>query len=201
MTQASASLDTDFGGSSPQATICAEWLFDRYYDRICSLASSLLGNEEDAVETTLDVLSTAAASVLEVGTRSPVFLALYRDCIRACLDRNGFAGRESTEDSDDDFPAFSNEGRHSLPVADWTAEADRLPFPLVRDAIRRFIGELPHPWRIAVILVDVQGLTVEEVGRILDLPARTVIGRLHRGRLSLRGKLSDYSLATRRAIA
>jgi RNA polymerase sigma-70 factor (ECF subfamily) len=183
------------GSNPPPAAVCAEWLFDRYYDRICSLAMSLLENEEAARQTTLDVLS-AAVTVAERGQAGiPPFLWLYRSAIRACVGAAGRAAFAWGDPTDACLPAFSDEGRHALPVDDWTATSERIPHPLVSDAVRRFIGELPHPGRIAVILVDVQGLTVDEVGRILDLPPATVIARLHRARLCLREKLSGFSLA------
>ena len=50
----------------------------------------------------------------------------------------------------------------------------------------RALERVPDPFRMAVRLRDVDGLTYEEIGRLLDIPPGTVMSRLHRGREWLR---------------
>jgi RNA polymerase sigma-70 factor (ECF subfamily) len=54
------------------------------------------------------------------------------------------------------------------------------------------ISELPEEFRVVVLLRDVQGLSNAQVADILDLTVAAVKSRLHRARLVLRKKLSDY---------
>ena len=59
--------------------------------------------------------------------------------------------------------------------------------------IKRALQEIPEEFRIAVYLADVEGFSYKEIANIVDVPAGTVMSRLHRGRKLLRGKLADYA--------
>ncbi|MFQ5848514.1 MAG: sigma-70 family RNA polymerase sigma factor [Candidatus Methylomirabilales bacterium] len=63
---------------------------------------------------------------------------------------------------------------------------------LVRVDLNEALGQLPDPFRTAILLSDVEGLSIEEVAEIMDCPKNTVKTRLFRGRRLLREQLSDY---------
>lgn len=52
---------------------------------------------------------------------------------------------------------------------------------------------LPEGYRWALLLVDVQSLTIEEAAEALDIAPGTIKSRLHRGRAMLRDRLHDYA--------
>lgn len=51
--------------------------------------------------------------------------------------------------------------------------------------VRRALDTLPPEFRAVVVLVDIEGLSYEEVADVLGCPVDTVRSRLHRGRLAL----------------
>lgn len=59
--------------------------------------------------------------------------------------------------------------------------------------IKRALQEIPEEFRIVVYLADVEGFSYKEIAEIVDVPAGTVMSRLHRGRKQLREKLADYA--------
>ena len=59
--------------------------------------------------------------------------------------------------------------------------------------IKRALQEIPEEFRIAVYLADVEGFSYKEIADIVEVPAGTVMSRLHRGRKLLREKLADYA--------
>jgi len=59
--------------------------------------------------------------------------------------------------------------------------------------IKRALQEIPEEFRIAVYLADVEGFSYKEIAEIVEVPAGTVMSRLHRGRKLLREKLADYA--------
>ena len=73
----------------------------------------------------------------------------------------------------------------------WGPEANVLTVE-VRDLIIRALATLPPRQREVVVLRDIQGLSAEEVCRMLGLAPGNVRVLLHRGRLRLREALEDY---------
>ncbi len=57
--------------------------------------------------------------------------------------------------------------------------------------VHNAIAALEQPYRTAIVLREMEGLCYEEIATILDLPLGTVRSRLHRGRMLLRGILSE----------
>lgn len=64
---------------------------------------------------------------------------------------------------------------------------------LTLEEIKRAFAELPEPFRIAVLLSDIEGLKYREIAEVLNLPVGTVMSRLSRGRRMLRAKLTTLA--------
>jgi RNA polymerase sigma-70 factor (ECF subfamily) len=56
---------------------------------------------------------------------------------------------------------------------------------------------LPVEYRTAVVLRDVEGLSNEEVARVLEISLAAAKSRIHRGRMQLREELERWKLAGR----
>jgi len=65
---------------------------------------------------------------------------------------------------------------------------------IVDDEVLRAIDQLPEQFRETVVLSDVEGLSYDEIARILEVPVGTVKSRLFRARRMLQGKLYDYAV-------
>ena len=52
------------------------------------------------------------------------------------------------------------------------------------------------PFRLAVVLSDVEGFSYKEIADMLDVPLGTVMSRLFRGRRILRKRLTDAARST-----
>jgi RNA polymerase sigma-70 factor (ECF subfamily) len=66
---------------------------------------------------------------------------------------------------------------------------------IVDDEVLRAVDQLPEAFREAVTLSDVEGLSYEEVAKVLGVPVGTVKSRLYRGRRLLQAKLYDYAVS------
>jgi len=54
------------------------------------------------------------------------------------------------------------------------------------------INALPHDYKMALLLVDIQGHTYQEVSEMLEVPVGTVMSRLYRGRAKIEKELMSY---------
>jgi RNA polymerase sigma-70 factor (ECF subfamily) len=54
------------------------------------------------------------------------------------------------------------------------------------------ISRLPEKLRISIILRDIEGMTYEEISRVINRPIGTVKSRINRARLMLKDKMSAY---------
>lgn len=62
----------------------------------------------------------------------------------------------------------------------------------LRDALQYCVKSLTPEYRLVVVLVDVEGMSYEEVARVADIPVGTVKSRLARARGQLRKSLQSY---------
>ena len=94
------------------------------------------------------------------------------------------------------------------PVTDLDSAAEsalqfdpQTPDTLTATSVRAAFDALPEPFRIAVLLVDVEELTYREAADALDVPIGTVMSRLNRGRrlmrLALVNEAAAYGIASK----
>lgn len=67
--------------------------------------------------------------------------------------------------------------------------------PLVEAEVQRALDDLPHEFRLAVVLSDVEELSYKEIADAMGCPIGTVMSRLHRGRRMLQKTLREQAVA------
>jgi RNA polymerase sigma-70 factor (ECF subfamily) len=90
-----------------------------------------------------------------------------------------------------------NQDDEEMEPAVWLADAGPSPEMQAEtselvDAIQACLQKLPEPYRLALLLVDVEGMSYEEAAAALHAPKGTVKSRLARARNSLRRSLRRY---------
>jgi RNA polymerase sigma-70 factor, ECF subfamily len=77
-------------------------------------------------------------------------------------------------------------------IEDMQANTEREVDSVLKERIiQDAINELPNRFKQVIILVDIQELSYEEVGKIMKVPLGTVKSRVNRARLKLQSKLED----------
>lgn len=56
----------------------------------------------------------------------------------------------------------------------------------IREMVQKAVKQLDEKHKMPILLVSMEGMSVEEAGEILDVPRGTVLSRLHRGRKQLK---------------
>jgi RNA polymerase sigma-70 factor (ECF subfamily) len=76
----------------------------------------------------------------------------------------------------------------------WNADLPAVPAAAAGTAVDldRAIRELPEEFRTVLLLADLEGFTLVEIGQVMDTPVGTVKSRLFRARRLVRRRLADY---------
>jgi RNA polymerase sigma-70 factor (ECF subfamily) len=151
-------------------------LVDRYRDRVYALALRIAKDSHAAEEIAQDTFVRAWQALPLFRGDSRFSTWLYRIAFRRSLDEKSALdrrrGRElhSEDDIHDvrDFPA--------PPGGDFG----------LRRKLERLVSMLPESQRITLTLFYGADQSIEEIGKVLDVPTGTVKTHLHRGRAELR---------------
>ncbi len=172
-----------------------EEIVAHFQARVFNLAFRILGNEMDAQETTQDVFLTVFGKIHLFEGKSSFYCWLYRITVNQSLMKKRGKERavEFYSSIEESLPKFAVEGHHLQPIYDWSQQVeDALLRKELLAKLDAFVDELPDIYRLAFHLVDIDGLSLEESAHILEISLAAAKSRLHRSRLFLREKLSDY---------
>lgn len=61
------------------------------------------------------------------------------------------------------------------------------------DEVKRALDRLPPAYRFPLLLCDVEGMSYEQIAKVIGIPGGTVRSRLFRGRAILQRQLADYA--------
>jgi len=161
---------------------------------VYKVALKLLGDEDEAEDVLQETFLSAFKAIGGFEGRSQLSTWLYRIAYNASLMRLRKRKRMTTF-SLDQPPAGANDKGQTLSrhLVDWTAVPDeQLLTAEARREMDRAISELPDTLRSVFVLRDIQGLSGAETALILGITVQAVKTRLHRARLRLRDRLSEY---------
>ncbi len=145
--------------------------------RLYGTAYRMTGNAADAEDLVQETLYRAFRGFdrFQPGTNIRAWLHTILQRVRTdALRRAG--RRPQTEELQDDGPAVPPPQEALV----WGGEA-----------VERALGRVPEVFRVALLLRDVEELSYAEIAAALQVPAGTVMSRIHRGRALLRGALAE----------
>ncbi len=167
-----------------------EELVRRYERKVYNIAYRLLGNHQDASEALQDTFLRAYRAIDKFQFKSSFFTWLYRIATNTSLTK--LRKRKSPPVISLDEPV----GEHHdlrLEIPDYKYSPEKMMKQReMRQALQDAVDSLAPDYRSVVVLRDLEGLSNEEVSKVLNLSVSAVKSRLHRGRLVLREKLAGY---------
>jgi RNA polymerase sigma-70 factor, ECF subfamily len=175
-----------------------EEIVERYTDRVYRLALRITGSREDAEEAAQDALWTAGRKIHTFKGDAAFGSWLYRIAANAAyMKLRARRGKAREVPLEDVLPAFDGDGAHFAPMEDWSARVDERALQgELRGVLEAAIDELPPDYRTVLVLHDVEGLPNPEIAESLGLSLPAVKSRIHRSRLFLRRRLSEYLAPT-----
>lgn len=160
-------------------------LVRRHRDRLWAVALRTTCDPEEAADALQDALISAFRRAETFRGDAQVTTWLHRIVVNACLDRLRRRGARPTE------PLPEDEDRAAVlavtDASDSVAEVGERRVDVMA-ALRQINGEQ----RAALVLVDMEGYSVDEAARILGCAPGTVKSRCSRGRRELAPLLTQY---------
>lgn len=160
-----------------------EVLVLEHQKKIYNLALRMLGNEEDALDMAQEAFIRAFNSLDGFRGDSKFSVWLYRLTSNICIDfirsRNKKQASSLTYDNPDDEAQ-----ELELPDDRFSPHA-ALENKELRDAVYRGLDQLSPEYRQILLLREINGLSYEEIGRVLQLESGTVKSRIFRARQKL----------------
>ena len=152
-------------------------LVARHQDRLWAVALGVMRNPDDAADALQDAYISAFRRAGSFRGDAKVTTWLHRVVVNACLDRLRSLKVRATESLPDD-PDRSAEFGVDEPV-------DPVETQQQRDQILGALARLNPDQRAALVLVDMQGHSIDEAATILGCAPGTVKSRCARGRARL----------------
>lgn len=155
-------------------------LVNRHDGRLRGLAARMLPADPHRVDDVMQEAYVRAYRALpDFRGDADLGTWLYRITTTACLDELR-RGRRRPEPVDVNAPAWERPSGRSGPEQAVTAA----------DTVARALAALPEDHRVAVLLVDGEGLPYDRAAEILDVAPGTLASRLARARATLRAILT-----------
>lgn len=164
-----------------------------YAPRMLRVARRFLRDEEDARDAVQDAFLSAYKSLDRFEGASSVSTWLHRIVVNAALMKLRTRRRHPEEAIEELLPRFREDGHQVEPSVDWSMNAEEMvQRAQIRELVRSSIDQLPDPYRVVLLLRDIEELSTEETAEKLGITANAVKVRLHRARQALRGLLDPH---------
>ena len=148
-------------------------LIIRNRDRLWAVALRIMSDPEEAADALQDAMLSAHRGAAGFRGDAQVTTWLHRVVVNACLDR---LRRNKTRAT---IPLPEHDSAHPVERSDPLGQRE------LAWEIERALATLPDDQRAALVLVDVEGYSVEDAASLLGCPTGTVKSRCARGRAKL----------------
>ena len=172
-----------------------EWFAQAVADALPGLfgaALRLTRNRADADDLVADAVAKAWTHLDSLADRARVRGWLFRILTNAFLSSRRAEARRGPHESlneatEDDFSLF--EQLHAPILLWWGNPEQEFLDKLLREDLARAVDALPEPFRVVLVLADMQGHAYQDIAEMLNVPIGTVRSRLARARAQLQKAL------------
>jgi RNA polymerase sigma-70 factor (ECF subfamily) len=171
-------------------------LVERYQRRVLAVVTGMLHDREAALEVTQETFIKAYRSIDGFKGDASFYTWIYRIAFNLAIDYQRREWRkpvlEGARSGDEDAPGEDpiERARSEDPAAD--------PFEAAKDAelrrrMREAIDELTPDHKAVILLRELEGLSYEEISRVMQCSKGTVMSRLHYARKKLQARLKEFA--------
>ncbi|MGF1617112.1 MAG: RNA polymerase sigma factor [Acidimicrobiia bacterium] len=147
-----------------------EAIMRQHEDRVFSVCLRITGNRDSALDATQETFLTVFSKAGQFKGDAALGTWIYRIAVNTCYDQLRKAKRRKT----DPLPEY-------LDPIDPSAE-NAIDSAALRPEMQAALASLPTDFKAAIVLSDIEGMSMAEVAHALGVPPGTVKSRLFRGR-------------------
>lgn len=150
-------------------------------DRVFSVCLRIMGDREMALDATQETFLTVFRKASQFKGESALGTWIYRIAVNTCYDLLRKKKRRPSEPMPEHFEP-----------ADHSAE-EEVESAALRPEIREALASIPPEFRSAIVLSDIEGMSLPDTAQVLGVPVGTVKSRVFRGRRLLAQQLGNQS--------
>ncbi len=167
------------------------WLITRYHQPIYSLLARTIRDPADAADLTQDVFVKIFRGIGSFQGDSSLRTWIYRIALHEGLNQRRWWSRHKQQEVTIEMETLDCESGEPTRLKEMLVDPGESPFELAshaetRERVEAALRLVPEPFRMTLILRDIEGFVYEEVAEMLGVNVGTVKSRLARGRACLR---------------
>jgi RNA polymerase sigma-70 factor (ECF subfamily) len=166
-------------------------LVRRHRPRVVGVLYHLTGNREDAADLCQEAFVRALCHIHDFRGRSKFYTWLYRIAVNLALEQMRRRRLRSFYSLEQLASGAESDGV-VLALASQLKTDKALLIKELQQQLNGALQELSPKHRTVVVLAEVEGLSMEEIGQVLGCSTGTVRSRLHYGKERLRSLLGRY---------
>ncbi|MCZ7534409.1 MAG: sigma-70 family RNA polymerase sigma factor [Acidimicrobiia bacterium] len=156
-------------------------LMEAHEDRVFAVCLRMLRDREEALDATQDTFLTVFRKADRFQAKAAFSTWLYRVAVNTCYDHLRRKKRKMVENLPQDHDPID------------VASMDPFDAVEIRPDIDAALTTLSDEFRAAVVLVDLQGMSLEQASDVLEVPQGTIKSRLFRARKLLAKELGNLN--------
>ncbi len=162
-------------------------IYETYHKKVYHIAYGFTRNREEALDIVQEVFIKLFNSLKNFRGESNLYTYVYRMAINTSIDHTRKTQRFRTSSLDLELP---------FQLADLSEKRpDNILFGKeVEKKIGEALSELPEDQKTTIILREIEGLSYEEISKLMGCSIGTVMSRLHYGRKRMKEALKEYMM-------
>src|SRR5437660_11698321 len=173
------------------------WLVGEFHQPVYSVVYRILTDPADAADTTQEVFLKVFRGMKHFHGGSSLKTWIYRIAVHEASNRRRWWFRHKGKEVTIEAEASEQDEAPGLGYKDTLQDGHESPFECamheeVRAKVEAELAQLNEPYRMTVVLRDIEDLSYEEIAEITGVSLGTVKSRLMRGRQALKKRLEQY---------
>jgi RNA polymerase sigma-70 factor (ECF subfamily) len=170
-------------------------LFDKYHQRVFAVSLAVVKNPQDAHDIVQEAFVRVHRHLGSFQGNSSFYTWLYRITMNLSIDHHRRKKTARQVDYDDRILRDDAEAEGDDKVAPGFTGSDPARVHAQKELAKRMqeaLATLPAYHQEVIVLREVDGLSYEEIAKIMKVPKGTIMSRLFHARRKMQHALSDY---------